>query len=121
MTDKCKTKGGMMGNNVITHDFGRRDPAPGDPKNELPAVFKNPSHHTGLCRHDAGPFTLLEAEEMAECKCGARITLVHVFKLLCQEENKMRQRFEYQRALLQKNEDRLKTKCDHCGKFSFIK
>lgn len=110
-----------MSAKVIQHDFGRRDPAPDDKPGELPEVFKKSRFPSGNCMHDKGPFTLLEAEGMAECPCGERVTLVHLFKLLCTEENIMRQRFEYQRALLASNENKIKTKCDHCGKFTFLK
>lgn len=106
---------------VIVHDFGRRDPAPDDKPGEFPRVFKKESMPSGNCRHDKGPFTLLEAEGAAECSCGEKVTLVHVFKMLCTEENKMRQRFEYQHALIAQNESKLKVKCDHCGKFSHLK
>ena len=106
---------------IIVHDFGRRDPAPDDMPGEFPQVFKNWPSTSGNCYHDKGPFTLLESEAMAECSCGEKVTLVHVFKMLCTEENKMRQRFNYQHALLAQNEGKLKTKCDHCGKFSQLK
>lgn len=107
---------------VIPHDFGRRDPAPDDKPGEFPKVLQRDHFPpAGNCRHDRGPFTLLEAEGMAECHCGERVTLVHLFKVLAGDENRMRQRFEYQRALVAELESRTKIKCDHCGKFTQLK
>jgi hypothetical protein len=106
---------------IIPHDFGRRI-APEEVPGDFPACLEREKWRGGEpCEHRRGPFSLLEAEGMAQCACGEKVTLLHVFKLLATGENQLRQRFEYQRQLIAEMENRTRYKCEHCGKMNSLK
>lgn len=104
---------------IIPHDFGKRI-APEDVPVDFPACLRV-SHTLGPCGHDKGPFELLEAEAMARCACGEKVTLVHVFKMLSRGENMLRQRFDYQRQVVAEMENRTRYQCQHCGKMNALR
>lgn len=72
---------------IIPHNFGRRV-APEEVPGDFPACLEREKWRGGEpCDHRRGPFSLLEAEGMAQCACGEKVTLLHVFKLLATAEN----------------------------------